>query len=259
MFFFKKKTIYLDCYTVHNHVYDLFKIESAKKHVPSWFRNLPSTFLDPRSPVEVATLKTCTGIVNHFKSGFIIPLWTDAQLGLKSVSNGFTNNIQLIQQFADMKTQSQIHSQTQIGNDFMPEETYLHFKIYSPWVFSCSENINWMWTQPTYNYKYPDELVLHPGVLEFKYNSNVFINFAIRKMDRAGDPNLLEISAGEPLVHLIPLTDRNVEVRNHLVSKEEWQRIYDKNNHVFFFNNHAKKRNLLEKQEAGKCPFGFGK
>jgi hypothetical protein len=87
----------------------------------------------------------------------------------------------------------------------------------------------------------------------------VFINFAMRQSDRDGTPNLLPIEAGEPLVQLIPLTEREVIVRNHLVDKDRWQQIYEKNNHAFFFNNHNKKRNLLKRQEESqsKCPFGF--
>lgn len=256
--FFKKKPIYLDCYTAQTHVYDMFKIESAKKHVPDWFKNLPSTFTDPRSAVPLPTVKTCSGLGNFFKSGYIIPMWCDAQFGLTAVNNGFSSGVQLATKFADT-TQSQVHVQQQIGEGFMPDSTYIHYKVYSPWVFECSEDIDWAWMQPTYNYKFPDEIVLLPGIIEFKYNTNVFINFSMRQMDRDGSPNLLPIEAGEPLVQLIPLTEREVVVRNHLVDKDHWQQIYEKNNHAFFFNNHNKKRNLLKRQEEAqsKCPFGF--
>lgn len=259
--FFKKKPIYLDCYTTFNHVYDMFKVDSAKKFVPSWFKDLPSTFTDPRSINPIPTAKTCVGISSFFRNGFIIPLWTDANLGYATVSNGYTNNIQLVTQFSDGFTKGQVHEQKQIGNEFMPEETYTHFKIFSPWVFECSEDIDWLWSQPTYNFKYPDQLIILPGALEFKYNSNVFINCSIRKLNETRTPTMLQLEAGQPLVHLIPITDREVVVRNHLVNLEEWNRISQKNNRAFFFNNHNKKRNFLKKQEENKnkCPFGFGR
>ena len=258
--FFKKKPIYLDCYTTHNHVYDMFKIESAKKHVPDWFKNLPSTFEDTRSIVSPPTVKTCSGVAGYFKSGYIIPLWSDAQFGFAPLSNGFQKTIQLATQFADQVTKCQVHEQKQLGFDFMPDTDYTHFKIFSPWVFKCSEDIDWIWTQPTYNFKYPDELVLLPGIIEFKYNSNVFINFSMRKRDSKGDPKLMQMEAGQPLVQLIPITDREVIVRNHLVDNEQWRRIYETTNRAFFFNNHNKKRNFIKKKETeSKCPFGFKK
>lgn len=258
MFFFKKKPIYLDCYTTQNHVHNFFKIESTKKYVPDWFRNLPSTFSNPKSVIPIPTAKTCSGIINYFKSGFVIPLWTDAQFGYTPINNGYTTTLQLTTQFADQTTQAQVHVQDQIGNEFMPNETYLHFKVFSPWAFKCSEDIEWLWTQPTYNFKYPDELIMLPGSIEFKHNSNVFINFSIRKHNAEGKPNLLTLNAGQPLVQLTPVTEREVVVRNHLVDVAEWQRIYQTNNRVFFFNNHNKKRNLAKQQaHESKCPFGF--
>jgi hypothetical protein len=258
LMFFNKKPIYLDCYTTHNHVYDMFKIESAKKFVPEWFRQLPSTFKDHRSVTPIPTVKTCTGIASYFKNSLILPLWTDTQLGYASVSNGYTNNVQPITQFSDQLTTGQIHDQKQIGNDFMPDESYLHFKIFSPWVFECSEDIDWLWTQPTYNFKYPDKIIILPGILEFKYNSNVFINCSIRKLDENKTPTLLKLEAGQPLVHLTPITDKEIIVRNHLVTPEVWNQKFAKNNRVFFFNNHNKKRNFLKNQEdTSKCPFGF--
>lgn len=259
--FFKKKKIQLDCYTTYNHVYDMFKIESAKKHVPDWFKELPSTFNDSRSVNPVPTVKTCVGIASYFRNGVIIPMWTDSRVGYVQASNGYTNTTQLVSQFSDQVTKCQVHEQKQLGNEFMPDQTYTHFKIFSPWVFECNEDIDWLWIQPTYNFKYPDELTVLPGALEFKYNSNVFINFSIRKLNEKQEPNLVHIEAGQPFVHLIPLTDRDVVVKNHLVSNEEWGRIFQKNNRAFFFNNHNKKRNILKNKELSdsKCPFGFKK
>lgn len=258
--FFKKTPIYLDCYTTLNHVYDMFKIESAKKHVPNWFKDLPSTFADQRSTIPIPTVKTCSGIASYFRSGFIIPMWTDAQFGYAPVSNGFQTTIQLATQFSDQRTQCQVHEQKQMGNDFMPADTYTHFKVFSPWAFECSEDIDWVWQQPTYNFKYPDEVIVLPGVLEFKHNSNVFINFAMRKLDTKGAPKLLQVEAGQPLVQITPITEREVVVRNHLVNAEEFNRISQKNNRVYFFNNHNKKRKFFKNKEESKskCPFGFG-
>jgi len=259
--FFKKSTIYLDCYTTQTHVYDLFKIESAKKHVPDWFRELPNTFDDPRSIIPIPTAKTCSGIASFFRTGFIIPLWSDAKLGYAPIPNGYTTTIQPVTQFSDQLTKCQIHEQKQIGKDFMPDNLYAHFKIFSPWVFECSENIDWLWLQPTYNFKEPDSITVLPGVLDFKYNSNVFINFSIRKTSPSNSPNLLSLEAGQPLVHLVPITDKEVIVRNHIVTVDQWNKISQKNNRVFFSNNHNKKRKLLQEQEVlkSKCPFGFKK
>lgn len=214
--FFKKKSIELNCYTSYNHVYDMFKIESAKKHIPDWFKELPSTFTDPRSVNPIPTVKTCVGIASYFRNGFIIPMWTDAQIGYVQANNGYTNTTQFVTQFSDGATKCQVHEQKQIGNNFMPDQTYANFKIFSPWVFDCDEDIDWLWTQPAYNFKYPDELILLPGALEFKYNSNVFINLGMRKLNENKEPKCINIEAGQPLVHLIPLTDRKEIGRAHV-------------------------------------------
>ena len=57
------------------------------------------------------------------------------------------------------------------------------------------------------------------------------------------------IKATKPLVHLIPLTEKKVVVKNHIVSNQEYRQIQNKYKKVFFTNNYKKIK---------KCPFHKG-
>jgi hypothetical protein len=254
LFFFKNKKIVLDCYTASNHAYDLFKIEPAKKFVPTWWKSLPATYKDDNCLGELPTMKTCPGFNSNFRHGFIMPLWADAHLAIRQV--GYEQWI-IAGQSADASTQIVSHSPNQWG-DFIDNSKYMHLKINSPWIFKCNEDIDWMWNQPTWNNKAFDEYSILPGIVDFKYQSSTNINIITKKLDNNNQPNLVKISAGQPMVHLIPITDRKVEIRNHFISQAEWQQLSMQNAHISNVNNYTKIKNIRKKLETeSKCPFNF--
>jgi hypothetical protein len=69
------------------------------------------------------------------------------------------------------------------------------------------------------------------------------------------------------MIHIIPLTERDVEYKCHLIEKKEWDSV--KERPKFFsgmasllqntrYDRERKAADELNKQEK-KCPFGFGK
>jgi hypothetical protein len=256
LFFFKNKKIVLDCFTSSDNAYNLFKIEPARKFIPSWWKNLPATYKVETSLAEMPTMRTCLGINNNFKHGFIMPLWAETVLTITQVGH---DRWIVAGQGADAVTQVVSHHPSQWG-DFIDNIKYMHIKISAPWLFKCNEDINWMWSQPSWNIKDFDEYSVLPGIIDFKYQSNANINMIARKLDNNNQPNLVTIPAGQPMVHLLPITERKVEIRNHLVSHEEWNKINSENSHISYINSYAKKKHIHKKIESeSKCPFKFGR
>ena len=77
------------------------------------------------------------------------------------------------------------------------------------------------------------------------------------------------LRAGTPLIHIVPLTDKEVEWKCHLVDMQEW---FSKNTippdlsmHYEGVRNlrYRKDKEISDKMDAeekkGKCPFGFGR
>jgi hypothetical protein len=255
LFFFKKKKIVLDCFTHYHHAYEFFKIEPAKKFLPTWWKNLPVTYREERSIADLPTMKTCFGFTNNFKHGYIMPLWSDTHATMAQTG---PRQFGIAGQNADAITRIESHPTKQF-EDFIDTDIYMHVKIGSPWLFRCSEDINWSWTQPTWNTRNFDDYLVLPGMTDFKYQTSTHVNIITRRLNRNNQSNILHIPAGQPLVHIVPLTDREVEVKNHLVSQEEWANIDAKNVHISWFNNYTKVRSLRKSAEESKCPFNFGR
>jgi hypothetical protein len=67
------------------------------------------------------------------------------------------------------------------------------------------------------------------------------------------------MSAGQPLVNLLPMSERPVKIHLHEVSNEEYLKVGSRDR-VFTYgrNKYKKNREFLQKNE-GRCPFGFDK
>jgi len=256
--FFKKKKIILNCYTYNQQTYDFFPISKSTKHLPSWWKQMGPTFNTPARFTGWPTIKSCHSVNAFLKRGVTIPLWTDALLGVAKVDTPAGPQHRIITEFGDqVQTKCGVHGSMQMSQEFLPEHNYTHLKLETPWLFESDDDTEWLWTHPVYNNNELDQFTTLPGIIEFKYNHVVNINLTMRK-EWNGEPLLLNLEAGKPMVNLIPMSNRQVEVRNHLVSKDEWNEIKDRNTHIFFRGNYNKFVKLNKEKET-KCPFGFGK
>jgi hypothetical protein len=101
-------------------------------------------------------------------------------------------------------------------------------------------------------------LAVLPGVIDFKYQHDVAINFL---MMQPSEPLAVTIEPLEPLVMLHPMTEKRVIVKNHLISENEYKRVFaiqdlvlkrDVNDEI---KEYDKKKSVTKKVEALACPF----
>jgi hypothetical protein len=57
-------------------------------------------------------------------------------------------------------------------------------------------------------------------------------------------------------VHLIPLSDKNIKIKTHVVTSAELSKL---NSRPRVFTNYYNKRKKILQSNHKKCPFGFGK
>jgi hypothetical protein len=77
------------------------------------------------------------------------------------------------------------------------------------------------------------------------------------------------LSAGTPLVHLIPVSEKDVEIKCHQVSYQDWSKMVpypidvptiSDGTKINRLHKDQKRAEELDKLETkGKCPFGFSK
>ena len=240
IFIFKEKPIIIDCFSADQNVVDLFPIQKASKFFPEWWKKLPKTYFEKN--VERSTMKSCYGFTEHYQHGFIIPLWLDLNIHVNHNSYEWKS-------MSSLKIDE--HPQFQRG-DYLNDSKYGHLKIISSWKIKCNEKIHFTYTQPVWNFNIPEELIIPPGTLEFKYQHTTNINAFVKFQN---NPKNIFLRAGQPMVHITPLSERPIKIKNHLISQKEMDNMYP----IFSFKNSYYKLKKLRKEKESRCPFGFDK
>jgi hypothetical protein len=246
MFFFKSKEIHLDCFVYRDDVHDFFPIDYSHKFFPQWWKDLPK-YNPPegRKRHDSGTMKMCVGLTEYYKNSFMIPMWTD--MLITPAETGFNVD------FSDRITKGGSHDIIQMGNLIDPDE-FAQFKITCPWFLKCKDDIKFAWSQPIWNFSKIDQIIVPPGILDYKYQrgSNINIFFPMGKR--------ILIESGQPLVNVRPITEKKLKLHRHLVSVEEMDKVSRINASISFVGKYNKIKQIIKKQESEKkCPFGFGK
>jgi hypothetical protein len=235
MFFFKRKEIVVDCFTYIEPVYLNFPIDKAIKFYPDEFKKL-------RPTAQENTIKLCRGVNDLYTSGFILPAWDTFTLTMiddgKFLADANAKNVN-----------TGYHSRDQYGSIY-PNSG--HIKLYSPWLIKEKTGVKFLWMQPGWNRTDNSEkLNIVPAVVDFKYQYLSHISMFIKK------GTTVKYNIGDPLVHVIPLSENNIKIKTHLLEQEVWTKEFYAFENFQRYDNH---RNLKYPKflETKKCPFGFG-
>jgi len=214
------RPITLDAYTEHAGVYYQNPIVKSTQTYPEWWKSLKSHcgVATESSPIvtPMATIKVCEGLLDMYKNMFTIPLWTDIIIKYDEQGN-----------FAWKSSADD----TKIGHhppaQFEHEEfaDLIHMKITVPWQLQEKSGVNFQlfnsdWNKPSDMFKFR----IPGGVLNYKYQCGANCNIWLPKKVDAD----ISLYAGEPLINLLPLTERKVILKTHLVESKEMKEMANK-------------------------------
>ncbi len=237
MFFTRNKKVILDCFTSNTMAYHVSPISRANSYVPQWWRALKAT--DPNQINPLSNMKYCRGVVDHYKQGFMLPMWSDLHVQVAEYGDP-----QFMYQYADRASTAEAHDSSQWG-DFADPKGVQHLKLFSPWAMRCSAKIDFLMLEPTWNiFSELAGVNVPPGTVNFFWQTTSHINLLFTKN---AEHTVYRIPVGTPLIHLIPLTERVVEVKNHLVTDAEMKKF--KSAPVSFLRSYANVKK--------GCPMGF--
>lgn len=239
-FFHRTPEINLDCFTCDPNVHKYTPIVSASKTIPEWFLNVPV----PENPVELdfineevkhRNIRSCYGFLEFYKKGVVMESWCD--MGIKTETDSF-------QCFFSGPPDPISHKSEQYGNAF---SKYFNLKMRSPWLFNCSQNINFMFVGAEWSLGDYDIKVL-PGIVNFELASsgNFFIMIP-RKQDQ------FIINMGTPMIHIVPLTEKKIKHKVHLLTKGEYAKKINVPSYSFF--GWRKVKGIIKRNEKRGCPF----
>lgn len=258
MFFFKKSKITLDVFTYDQTILETSPILPAIRFYPQWMKDLPGEVplevFNPASKevhtVPKLTIKACSAVQDYFKTGFIIPLWTDVSVivnpdgrySYSSADSPFSidrnwpmGGVGGFGEYANMRFTVPWHAEEKSGVKFLLR--------YPAW----SSNTNKILIN-----KFVDAC----GIIDFKdqhsLHLNTFFELPYEKIE-------FILKLGTPIGHIIPLTEKEVELKLHLIDESEWiKRTVNSTGAKTYTSRLPKKLLLKEKIKEGKgCPFKY--
>jgi hypothetical protein len=123
-------------------------------------------------------------------------------------------------------------------------------KLSSPWIFKEKTGIKFINLGAEWNLDKFSFRVL-PGVMEFRVNSFTNVNIMLPK-----EQNKFIIPVNQPLTNFLPLTEKKLVVKNHLITEEEYKKM-SYNPSLVYFHGWRACKNMIKDNDK-KCPFGFG-
>ena len=119
-FIIKNRKLVLDLFTHRQLIFDAAKPKPAPQFYPDWWKDLPTAVKVDTEMFPMPTVRRCMGIVDHYKHGFIIPMWTDLRVEL-----GPIGDLAIQAACSDGVTSVGDHPAAQRG-DYLPNTHYQH-------------------------------------------------------------------------------------------------------------------------------------
>lgn len=251
MFWFKKKEIVVDCFTTLRSVYELYKPDISVKFFPDEIKLLPNLYdqIDETTKItyKSATIRKCNGLIDYYKTGFILPMWSEFICEPKNAIDKKTAIAMMALPF-DYHS----HDKRQFTGLF---ESYIHIKLTSPWLFREKTGVKFTWNSPVWNlHKHIKNFTVVPAVISFNYqcqsNVNVFI-------DRNSEN--FTITPGTPLAHIVPISENKIVLKHHLIDQKEYSKIGIPDDFSTLRPERYSRWVKENQKSENKCPFGFGK
>lgn len=254
MFWFKRKEIVVDVFTPFQSVADEYPIELTRKFTPKWFKGAKSVYIEDGYKPH-PTLKGCSGMLDLWQKGFIIPLWTDCVVKVNEQKEGDKAG-SFAWQTADTRTTPIAHHSNQ-WDMFADPKKYGHFKFGNCWAMKTKENIKWHWSAPYWHQGLDVDYTTPPALIN-AYDTSMTLN--VQLMLKIDKPKVIEFTAGDPMVQMVPLSDRNIKLKTHVVGYEEFMLLSGEASGIGvgkFVNGYKTSVKNIKKRKESKCPFHF--
>ena len=230
------KTITLECITSNAGICELFPISPAKRYVPQWFKDIKAVKSTSEFGIEadLPTLKRCDGVTKLYNNGWVLPLWCDYIIETDD-EGGYRWTVPSRIEESTIEQ----HSREQIGNAF---DDYVHCKITAPWYIQEKTGVDFYFGGNTWGIKeHWDDIIILPGIVNFKNQHGAHINMFVKKNRR------VELEHNTPIIYCVPLMEAKLEIKNSVVSDEEYKHL-KQYSYGFSFAGLYKKRLKLKNE-----------
>ena len=195
-------------------------IQSAVDFKPAWYANLGKTYQRNSESPPQPTAKSCPGIFDYMRAGYIVPMWSD--MCFRSHEDKWdallpeiiTTNIPKMVEMHDYQQAE--------GAPFLEDGCSALVKLNSPWYVNVPKGVSLLLTSPFYHIN--SEFTVMPGMIDadMEYSPNREINCFI-KLNKPS----IKLNQGQPLLQIIPFVRTDYEFKNNVPNKFEGEQELD--------------------------------
>lgn len=245
-FFHRISTITVDCFTTDSFLYEYSPIVRGTRCYPEWWKTLPrsGSIVDQDLNLQ-NNMKNCYGFIELHKQSFVLRCWSDILFSVTE-NEGYKYN------FLRGNANLEEHSSAQYNHAF---SKFYHAKLGSPWNLREKTGIHFAFFANHWHNEHLD-YILPNGLIRYDWQNQTNVNMFIPKKNFTFTINL-----NQPLVHIVPLTEKKVNMKCHLIDEKEWERMFIGVSRTFggFRRAITELQKEKDEQKKSKCPFGFGK
>jgi hypothetical protein len=242
LMFLLKKPVKIRAYTYDPGIFEFAK-PFYRGENPSWLKNLAPVIRikNPKTEIDsvIPTVAYCPGIRDFIKAPITIPAWYDCGVRINPDRTWFMDPVDSIGEHV------MEHPSFQIGDEFITDRIFI--KLSTPWAFRCDEDVNFMYMPAFYNSTFytQNDIISPPGILNFKHqaSTNVHLSFKVKPQSYNVD-----IKLGTPLTTIFPMTERDIDFKCELLSREEFSDLPNSKFPKVLFGKYYKKLSLLKKK-----------
>lgn len=244
---YRKTPIVIHAYTTEANIFERARPLPPTNFMPTWFKKTPSKLNDAKEQgltlAGTPTIRTCSGLHDLWRRGFIIPMWCDFIIKL-----GKKGDTDYDWEFSYEPMMATIHPAYQRG-EYLPEQEYSHLKLLNPWFFHTEESVDFLWLEATWMQDNPTEYIVPPAVINYRNQSAAHMNLIFPRQEEETE---IHIKLGQPLAQLVPLTDRPIKIEYHLATHDEMQAMQTKGKGLKFIGSE-----LATRDNPNRCPMHF--
>ena len=232
LFKFKEKPIVLELFAPVGELITYFPIVKSKEFYPSWFQALPK-------PSEAHTVRNCPGLQDLLSATLTIPAWGDFNVTINPSGKA---NVETPVNFYNLQPTSQHFVHKEVPGTW---QGLTNIKFHNPWYIKCSDSIDWILADPTWHRTDPLQFSTVTGATEFKIQNFCHINTLWKVTQQ---PYTVKIKAGDAMAHLVPLTERKIELKFEVMTEEIYKRRFQPWQFTFEYP-YQKVRAMLRKKK----------
>jgi hypothetical protein len=236
MHFFRRSKIHLDCFTFRRDVIEYAPVVNGMQVIPEWWKKLPKENPNITNSFPRATMKTCVGMYDYYKKSIAMPLWSDLYVNVRAKDD-------YEWQFSDKFTTAKVHDKGQY-NGVLPNASFGHLKVESPWLFNTKSDVNWLLSSPIYNQDCFKNYVVAQGLLNFSRQGGTSLQLFLD----TSTPRNFNIPFGSVFL-FTPISDKEVVLHRQLITEKQYDLKTSTFRMITFINKYRNQQKVI------KCPY----